>query len=213
MKDIVIIGYGGLAREIAEYIRDINNVFMQWNLLGFSTYDKTILGRVRGGVKICFLDSDVINHAEPVNSIIGIGFPQDIFRVADFFSSANNVIFPNLEHPRSYRSSSVLMGVGNVCSPGVVLSVDLKIGSYNYFNWNVTVGHDTEIGDYNVFNPSCNISGSTRIGSRILVGTGAQVLQGLSICSDVIIGAGAVVTKDITGPGTYVGIPARKVSP
>ena len=45
----------------------------------------------------------------------------------------------------------------------------------------------------------------------MLVGTGAQILQGLTICDDTIIGAGAVVTKDILEPGTYVGIPAKKI--
>ena len=32
-----------------------------------------------------------------------------------------------------------------------------------------------------------------------------------TICDNAVIGAGAVVTKDITEPGTYVGIPARKI--
>ena len=43
------------------------------------------------------------------------------------------------------------------------------------------------------------------------MGTGAHILQGLTISDDTIVGAGAVVTKDITEPGTYVGVPARKI--
>ena len=56
-----------------------------------------------------------------------------------------------------------------------------------------------------------NISGNIILGSRVLIGTGAQILQGLTICDDTIVGAGAVVTKNITEPGTYVGIPARRI--
>ena len=33
----------------------------------------------------------------------------------------------------------------------------------------------------------------------------------IKIGTDVVIGAGAVVVKDIEAPGTYVGVPARKL--
>ena len=36
--------------------------------------------------------------------------------------------------------------------------------------------------------------------------------HGITICDHVVIGAGAVVTEDITKPGTYVGVPAKRVS-
>jgi serine acetyltransferase len=45
----------------------------------------------------------------------------------------------------------------------------------------------------------------------VTIGTNAAVLPGINICDNVIIGAGAVVNKDITDPGTYVGVPARKI--
>ena len=43
-------------------------------------------------------------------------------------------------------------------------------------------------------------------------GAGSTVIDHISICDNVMIGAGAVVVKDIMESGTYVGIPARKVS-
>ena len=50
---------------------------------------------------------------------------------------------------------------------------------------------------------------STTIGNRVSIGTNATILP-VRICDDVVIGAGAVVTRDITDPGAYTGIPARK---
>ena len=35
LKDIVIIGAGGVGRETALIIEDINNVNKEWNLIGF----------------------------------------------------------------------------------------------------------------------------------------------------------------------------------
>ena len=49
------------------------------------------------------------------------------------------------------------------------------------------------------------------IGNNVQIGAGAMILPGVSICSNVIIGAGCIVSKSITEPGIYVGVPARKI--
>jgi UDP-perosamine 4-acetyltransferase len=49
------------------------------------------------------------------------------------------------------------------------------------------------------------------IGSHSFVGAGAVVIQGVRIADGCLIGAGAVVTLDIAVPGTYVGVPARRI--
>jgi acetyltransferase-like isoleucine patch superfamily enzyme len=85
------------------------------------------------------------------------------------------------------------------------------IGDFNLLNWNVTVGHDTRIDSFCVVSPGTNISGNVHIGEGCFLGTGCQVLEGLTIEADVVIGAGAVVTRSIDAPGTYIGVPARKV--
>jgi len=51
---------------------------------------------------------------------------------------------------------------------------------------------------------------STVIGNRVSIGTNATVLP-VAICDDVVIGAGSVVTRPITEPGVYAGVPARKI--
>jgi len=48
-----------------------------------------------------------------------------------------------------------------------------------------------------------------QISDHVSIGSNATILP-VRICAHAIIGAGAVVTKDITEPGIYVGVPARK---
>lgn len=45
------------------------------------------------------------------------------------------------------------------------------------------------------------------VGNNVTLGTKATIMA--NICDDVVIGAGAVVTKNITKPGIYAGVPAR----
>lgn len=51
---------------------------------------------------------------------------------------------------------------------------------------------------------------STTIGDRVSIGTNATIMP-VQICDDVVIGAGAVVTRAITEPGLYAGVPARRI--
>ena len=56
-----------------------------------------------------------------------------------------------------------------------------------------------------------HIAGTVTVGQSTWIGAGAVVSNNLRICDNVMIGAGAVVIRDIEEPGTYVGVPARKI--
>jgi len=49
----------------------------------------------------------------------------------------------------------------------------------------------------------------TIIGENCYIGAGTKIAGGITICDDVVVGANSFVTKDITEPGIYVGIPAK----
>jgi UDP-3-O-[3-hydroxymyristoyl] glucosamine N-acyltransferase len=51
----------------------------------------------------------------------------------------------------------------------------------------------------------------TVIGENCYIGGGSQIAANTKICDNVVVGALTFVNKDITEPGTYVGIPAKKI--
>ncbi len=209
MKDIVIIGSGGFAKEVSFLIDDINKVQKQWNLLG---YIDNKIGEYNGRYQIVKNDKWLENTQEKISAVFGIGDPGLIKKLSEKFIQNPNIDFPNLIHPGIIGDfERISFGKGNIVCAGNILTTDIQIGSFNIFNLNCTIGHDTVIGSYNIFNPTANISGGILIGEKNLVGTGAQILQYLKITSNVIIGAGSVVTKDIIESGVYVGIPAKKI--
>jgi acetyltransferase-like isoleucine patch superfamily enzyme len=59
--------------------------------------------------------------------------------------------------------------------------------------------------------PGAKILGGAKIGNSCRIGSNSTILPNVQICDDVVIGAGAVVTKSITEPGTYIGVPAKKL--
>lgn len=140
-------------------------------------------------------------------TIIAIGSPTDRARIAGELPYLNytNVKANALVHPSS------TLGEGSIVCPNVVVTVDCVIGSHCQLNLGVTVGHDCVIGDFFTAAPKASISGNVTIGNRCYMGSNAVIKEKVTICDDVTIGAGAVVLKDITEPGTYVGIPAKKI--
>ncbi|MEP0986288.1 transferase [Ekhidna sp.] len=212
MKEIVIIGSGGFAKEVSFLIKDINRNHNEWNVLGF--IDLNIGREIVDNLKVIGNDEWVVNSSKELYVAIGIGNPSLISSISKKYNKNPLIKFPNLIHPNVTGDwENIKMGKGNIFCSGVRLTTDIKIGSNNIFNLNTTIGHDVKIGSANVFNPSVNISGDVSILSQSLIGTGAQILQGVSFNSnEITVGASALASRDLEDSGVYVGIPARRKS-
>ena len=50
-----------------------------------------------------------------------------------------------------------------------------------------------------------------RLGDNVVIGANSVVVGPVEICDNVVIGAMSLVNRSITEPGTYVGIPAKRI--
>lgn len=109
----------------------------------------------------------------------------------------------------AYVSNTAEVGVGSIVAPKAVVMTQAQIGQCVLINAGATISHDTVIGEFTTISPGVNVGGNCTIGEGVFIGIGATVIQGINIASGSYIAAGAVVTKNITEPGTYIGVPAR----
>lgn len=105
----------------------------------------------------------------------------------------------------------VLIGRGVFVSANVCLGPQTVIGENTIINTAAVIEHEVKIGKHVHIAPHATICGRTRIGDEVFCGASSTVIDSIRICDRVTIGAGAVVTEDITEPGVYVGIPARRI--
>lgn len=204
MKDIVIVGKGGFAKETKWIIDRINHKTMKWNFLGY--IDKTA-----GEVGIIGDDRFILNINEKLSVVLAIGNPgvrNDIYLK---YRQNKFLEFPNIIDPSVKMSERVNLGEGNIICADNIMTVDVSLGSFNIINLGCTVGHDVRIGDFNTVNPCTNISGNVIMKEFIEIGTGAKIIQGITIEKGVIAGAGSVIISDIPAETTIVGVPAKVI--
>jgi len=213
MKSLVIIGSGGLAKEVVFLVEEINRAAPLWQLRGFVAQQPELVGRQHLDYPIVGTDEWLEQQQEDLAAVAAIGQPAALRALHTRLKRNPHLLFPNLIHPQvSGDWRRIQLGEGNVFLNAASLTTAIRMQSLNVVNPGCTIAHDCEFGSYNVICPGANISGGVILGDEVFVGAGAQIRQGLRICSQATLGAGAVVVRDILEPGTYVGVPAKPLA-
>lgn len=212
MKDIVIIGAGGLGREILDIIKAINYVNPVWNIIGF--YDDAFTLNTK--VTEEYFCHGTIADLKKLNKkniavVFGIADREVVSSVVKELRENNNITFPNIIHPSVEINSNVRMGLGNVLAYGAFLSCDISLGDFNFLNIFVALGHDVRMGNFNALMPRVQISGNVILGDLNFFGMNSAVVQNHNIGSNNIINAFTLLSKTIKNDRKYFGIPGRRI--
>ncbi|HSW93398.1 MAG TPA: NeuD/PglB/VioB family sugar acetyltransferase [Gammaproteobacteria bacterium] len=195
-KSLVIYGCGGHARSLADVA--LSNGIEQ---LIFVDNDARDNEKQFG--------FDVVKNfslEKTTECILALGDNKQ--RAALFDSLKNNIISLISIHAHIGKNAEIAKGVfvGN----GAHIGPNAKIGENTIINTHAVVEHDCVIGKHSHISVNAVVAGKSTVGDFVMIGTGATVIDRIKMCSHVTVGAGAVVVRDITEPGTYVGVPARK---
>lgn len=201
MRSIVIVGFGGLGREVNWLARECGRT-----VLGFLD-DNEPPGkkgnyRILGGLDAC---SEYPN----VEFIVAIGNPRVRKKVVEKLVSQGVTAFATLIHPSVKMNESVRVGRGAMICAGSIATVDIAIGEHVILNLNVTVGHDGIIHDFVTVSPMVALSGNVILEEGVEVGTGAAIRQGITMSCGSMLGMGGIQTKDSQANTIYVGSPAK----
>lgn len=210
LKDIVVLGAGGLGREILALIEACNGKHEEWNVLGFLDSDPNLAGSEISGYRVLGNDEWHSRSRDSVWFVCAIGNPRVRCQVVKKFS-AMGCRFASLIHPDVAIPKSVRIGSGTVVMAGTRFTVDAMIGSHVVVYINCSLTHDVEIADFCMIAPGCNLSGGVVLEEGVQLSTGVSVLPRRRVGAWAIVGAGGVVTHDIPPNSTAVGVPCRPI--
>ncbi|MCK8104719.1 acetyltransferase [Pseudoalteromonas sp. 2CM36K] len=205
MKDLIIIGGGGFAKEVIWLANDCNRKVKGVLDDSVQTHNTQVQGAtVLGDV------SSWVNYKD-CEFIIAIGSPRTRQKVLDKMLTFGEPDFATLIHPSVRFSNTVSIGEGSIICAGSILTADISLGKHNILNLNVTVGHECEFADYVTIAPMVAVSGNVQLHHLVEVGTGAVIRQGLNLAEGSMLGMGGILTKNIPERMIYAGNPAKKL--
>ncbi|MGI6732407.1 MAG: acetyltransferase [Anaerovoracaceae bacterium] len=201
---LIIIGASGHGKVIADIAIKMN----KWQSIAFLDDDESI--KTSMGLEVIGKTADAFTYKDEADFFVAIGSNTTREKIQDkLIEQGLNVL--SLIHPSAVIGTDVEIGIGSVVMAGVVINSSSRIGKGCIINTSSSLDHDNVIEDYVHISPGVRTAGSVSIGKGTWLGIGSIVSNNVNICSGCKVGAGAVVVKDITEPGTYVGVPVRRV--
>ena len=209
LKDLIIIGAGGVGRETALIVEEINDKSKEWNLLGFIDDYKEI-GEDINGYKVLGGNEYIDNYDKEVYVVCAIANYTIKKNIIQNIKN-DNVKFANIIHPSVKLNRTVDIGYGCIIYQNSIITANISIGNHVIVSPKCGIGHDSIIKDYCSLLWNVNISGNVALEEGVTMGSGSTIIQGRKVGRESFIGAGAVVIEDIKKESIAVGVPSRYV--
>ena len=200
MKNIIILGTGGLAAQLTFYIEDNNSKVEndeKLNILGYIDYEYNIEKHwKRYNFKtpvLCDIDSYIPKENEEV--LLAISDVNFRNKMIDILVKKNAKI-GGFIHSTVIISKSQNLGVGNIVMPFCEIEPNSRVGDYNILTPYSFISHDSVVGSGNFFSKA-GIAGHTEVGNNNYFGLGAVIVPHVKIGNNNIIMAGMVVNKSV----------------
>lgn len=211
MKDIIIYGSGGMAREVAALIEDINAVQPTWNIAGFIDDFRGNTDELVNGYKVLGSGSYLNSAGAARNIVIAVGDPDAKEGIYEKIKGCG-LEFPSIIHPSARIARNASVGEGTIVGIDCIVSVNVKLGRNVFLNTRTVLGHDVEVGDFTSCLVNCLISGNVSIGRSCVLGSGCIVKEKISIADKAKVGMGAIVCYDVAEGYTVMSRPSASMA-
>jgi sugar O-acyltransferase (sialic acid O-acetyltransferase NeuD family) len=210
LRDLLLVGTGGFAREAAEAVRALNAQRPTWNLLGFLDDNPERQGETVGGLPVLGPVETV--HERPEAAVaIATGRPDNYVSrrlIADRLA-LDEARYATIVHPSATVGETCEVGAGSILLAHADLTADVTVGSQVAVMPQVVIPHDTSIGDFATLTSGVRLGGSCQVGEGAYIGSGACLLQEIEVGAWAMVGMGSVVTRDVPPARLWKGAPAR----
>ena len=207
--DLIIVGAGGMGREIFTWLSHTIRDKKEYIIKGFLDDNLKALGELSYPIKVIGTISDYEPNPKE-KLILAILNPKIKKKIAELMLQKGAEFF-TLVYPTAIVGTNVNLGKGSMLCPNSILTNDIEVGDFVFVNTSSTTGHDSKIGSYTSINGKVEITGNAEIGEGCLFGVGAKVIPNRKIADWVTVGAGSIVIRNIRSEKTVFGNPAKRI--
>ncbi|SES25161.1 acetyltransferase [Actinokineospora terrae] len=210
-QPLLLVGAGGLAREVLAAARALPGEF---TTIGLLDDDPGRHGSEVDGVPVLGGSELVHEHTDALVlvCVASPGRPEgraNVVRRLDLPAER----YATLVHPAASVAHGVELGEGTVLLAGAVITAPQRVGAHVLAMPHVLFTHDDLVGDFATCAGRATLAGGVVVAESAYLGAGSLVRQGVRIGSRAVVGMGAVVLSDVPDGETWVGVPARPLTP
>jgi len=201
-EDLIILGTGVHAAEMADIVGRINNVEPRWRLRGF------IRRATDPGVD-CWAGLPVLGNVDALPD-----YPDCHVAHECFFDDRIDVPperWAALVDPSSFVASSAVVGPGSVVYPHGFIGAGATLTQRAFILSGCAINHDCVLEDRTIVCSGVTLAGHVHVERDCYLGQRCTVRQNVRIGAGSTLGMGSVVLDDVPPEVVMVGNPARKL--
>lgn len=202
MKDVLLIGASGLAREVIAAAGD------RFRVVGILDDNPELHGSQIDGVGVLGPVMDAVRVTIPLLLCVGAGRGRQAIadRLAGY--DVDDDRFGTFIDGSVRIPPSCTVGRGSILLAGVVLTTAVRLGRHCVVMPNVTLTHDDTLRDFVTVAAGASLGGRVTVGEGAYLGMNVSVRQGVDVGAGATVGMGAAVIADVPAGETWAGVPA-----
>ena len=202
MRDLIIVGTGVHAAEMAYMVERINRQEQMWNLLGHIAPGEERAPAAFAGRPVLGTIEKLADYPEAA-IVADNEFPKSI--------GLPEGRLVNLIDPSACVHPTAGLGRGCVIYCNCFIGFNARLGDRVFALSGVTINHDDVIGDRTILASGATLAGGVTVEADCYIGQSSTVRQMLRIGRNSLIGMGAVVVRDVGPNSVMAGNPARQL--
>lgn len=209
MKDLIIIGAGGMGRQVYQFAKMCKGYGSEFIIKGFLDRNLKALDGYRGYPPVLGSDDTYQIEGNDVffNSIGDVHAKKKVITLI----RSKGGHFISLIHPSAIITDGVKIGEGCMVASKVGIGGCTEIGDFCLIQDNAIIGHDVKIGDFCRVDCNVVLIAGVSLGECACVHTSSVVNHNVRVGENATVGALSFVIRNVK-PGTTVqGNPAKNV--
>lgn len=204
---IVLIGAGGLGRELLNYVLEAIRPSPHLRVKGFLDDNAGALNGYDCPFPIL---GSILDYAIESQDrlVMAIGDPvkrAELIRKME----ARGGRFMTVTHPTAYVAANATVGNGCIVGPFCAVGSNAKVGAHVMLTWYSSLAHDAVCHPFAVLSPYSTANGAAVIEEGVFLGTHAVIHPMIRVGAWSKVASGSVVYRDVPPGSLALGNPAK----
>ncbi len=209
MKELIIIGAGGMGRQVCLFAQGCIGYKKEYTIKGFLDDNPNALEGFDGFPPV-------------IGTVEGYQVQQNDI----FFNSIGNIFakkrcinlildkggeFITLIHPSAGVSKGAKIGKGTMIASRVGIGTETEIGDFCLIQDNAVIGHDVYVGNYCRIDCNVVLIAGVKLEDDVCVHTSSVINHNVNVGEGAIVGALSFVIRNVKPGITVQGNPAKRI--